>query len=145
MLTEESTKKSTLCPLAVFMNTQINSAKHLGSVLTNVLYSLTARVRHFIVLIVKESRIASSAEVRLTPRLRVGRAWGDLTGIREAVAWGLVRRAGGCRGCGYVKRWTDEFISKLRWQGDVCDTYNKPIWHDHVEILSTMDTVVRHL
>ena len=63
------------------------------------LNALTARLSHFIAIIIKESCITASTEVRHTSCLWVGGARGDLAGVCKAVHSRLVQRAGGGRYC----------------------------------------------
>jgi len=48
------------------------------NLLASAFNPLTARLSHFIAIIVKESRITASTKVRHTSCLWVGGAWGDL-------------------------------------------------------------------
>ena len=61
---------------------------------------LTARLSHFIALIIKEPCITASTVITDTPCFWVGRACGHLTGIYKAVYLWLVWRTSRRRGCG---------------------------------------------
>ena len=86
--------------------TALRYKKYCWSVMQSPVFSfdnwiavLTARLGHFIALIIKESCITASTEITDTPCFWVDEACGHLTGIYKAVYIGLVWRTSWGRGC----------------------------------------------